>query len=198
MKLSDINYVIALLCLTLACNSSHAERADRDKPVHLEADQVNIDDAKQISTFEGKVFLSQGTLSIRGDKLVVVQDKNGFAHGTATGKLASFRQKREGLDEYIEGYGDRIEYDTQSETVDFFGQARMTRKQDEVRGDHITYSAKTEIFQVHSAQNQLTNAADKGRVRVILQPKGTISTPVTEPLPIKPSNTLSQPSDQIN
>ena len=198
MKLSDINYVAVLLCLMLACNPSYAERADRDKPVHLEADQVSIDDAKQISTFEGKVFLSQGTMSIRGDKLVVVQDKNGFAHGTATGKLASFRQKREGLDEYIEGYGDRIEYDTQSETVDFFGQARMTRKQDEVRGDHITYSAKTEIFQVHSAPNQLTNAADKGRVRVILQPKGTINTPVTEPLPIKPSNTLSQPNDQIN
>jgi len=196
MKLSDINHTIALLCLTLVCNSSHAERADSDKPVHLEADQVSIDDARQVSTFEGKVLLSQGTLSIRGDKLVVVQDKNGFAHGTATGRLASFRQKREGLDEYIEGYGERIEYDTQSETVDFFGQARMTRNKDEVRGDHITYSAKTEIFQVHSAPSQLTNPSDKGRVRVILQPKGKVNTPATEPLPIKPADTLSQPNDQ--
>ncbi len=107
----------------------------------------------------------------------MVQDQNGFAHGTATGHLASFRQKREGFDEYVEGYGERIEYDTQSETVDFFGQARMIRKQDEVRGDHITYNAKTEIFQVHSAPNQAADASGKGRVRVILQPKANVNAP---------------------
>ncbi len=197
-KLAGIKCTVALLCLTLACNPSHAERADRDKPVHLEAEQVSMDDAKQVSTFEGKVLLSQGTMLIRGDKLVVVQDKNGFAHGTATGRLASFRQKREGFDEYIEGYGERIEYDTQSETVDFFGQARMTRKQDEVSGDHITYSSKTEIFQVRSAPGKQTDAPDKGRVHVILQPKGTVNPPAAEALPIKPSDTLSQPDNQGN
>lgn len=190
-----VNRTVALLCLALACNSSHAERADRNKPVHLEADQVSIDDAKQVSTFEGKVLLSQGTMSIRGDKLVVVQDKNGFSHGTSTGKLASFRQKREGFDEYVEGYGERIEYDTQNETVDLFGQARMTRKQDEVRGDHISYSSKTEIFQVHSMPGQQTDAPGKGRVRVILQPKTTLTPPATEALPIKQSDTLSPSKD---
>jgi len=193
MKLSEIKLTFALLCLMLVCSPSHAERADRNKPVHLEADQVSMDDAKQISTFEGKVLLTQGTMSIHGDKLVVVQDKNGFSHGTATGRLASFRQKREGFDEYVEGYGERIEYDTQNETVDFFGQGRMIRKQDEVRGDHISYSSKTEIFQVHSAPGQQTNAPGKGRVRVILQPKGTENAAATEPLPIKPADTLSQP-----
>jgi lipopolysaccharide export system protein LptA len=193
MKLSGINRTIALLCLALACNPSHAERADRDKPVHLDSDQANVDDAKQVSTFTGKVLLTQGTMTIRGDKLVVVQDKNGFSHGTATGQLASFRQKREGLDEYVEGYGERIEYDAQNETVDFFGHARIIKKQDEVRGDHITYSAKTEIFQVHMAPNQPANAPDKGRVRAIFQPKTTVNTPATETLPIKPSDTLSRP-----
>jgi len=195
MKLSDIKYATVLLCMMLVCNSSHAERADRDKPVHLEADHVSIDDAKQISTFEGKVQLTQGTMAIQGDKIVVVQDKNGFAHGTATGHLASFRQKREGFDEYVEGFGERIEYNTQTETVDFFGQARMVRKLDEVRGDHITYSAKTEIFQVQSIPNQHADASGKGRVRVTLQPKTSAPAP-SEPLPIVPSDTLSEPKNQ--
>src|SRR3990167_8526722 len=48
--------------------ASFAERADRDKPIHLEADQVLIDDAQQISTFTGNVKLTQGTMLIRGDK----------------------------------------------------------------------------------------------------------------------------------
>lgn len=194
MKLPEINRTIALLCLALACNPVHAERADRDKPVHLESDQASVDDAKQISTFEGKVLLTQGTMTIHGDKLVVLQDKNGFSHGTATGQLASFSQKREGLDEYVEGYGDRIEYDALNETVDFFGHAHVIKKLDEVRGDHISYSSKTEIFQVHMAPNQPIDAPNKGRVSAILQPKPKANTPTTNPpLPIKPSGTLSRP-----
>jgi len=193
MKLPDINRFLVLLYLTLAGPLARAEHADRDKPVHLEADQVSIDDAKQVSTFEGKVLLSQGTMSIHGEKLVVVQDKNGFSHGTATGQLANFRQKRDGIDEYVEGYGERIEYDTQNETVDFYGQARMTRQLDEVRGDHITYSSKTEIFQVRSAPGKQSESSGKGRVRVILQPKGNGNTAATDSLSIKPSDTMPQP-----
>ena len=57
-----------LLCLTLACHAptSYAEQSDRNKAVHLEADKLSIDDAKQTSTFEGNVQLSQGTMMIRG------------------------------------------------------------------------------------------------------------------------------------
>ena len=196
MKFSGTNQTVVLLCLLLFCSLGHAERADRDKPVHLESDQGSVDDSKQVSVFEGKVLLTQGTMTIHGDKLVVVQDPNGFSHGTATGHLASFRQKREGLDEYVEGYGERIEYDSQKETVDFFGQARITRNQDEVRGDHITYNSRTEIFQVHSATNQSANEPHKGRVHATLQPKTTVSDTETEALPIMPSDTLSQPNDQ--
>ena len=177
MKLSAINRAAALLCLALACAAARAEHADRNQPVQLEADRVNIDDARQTNTFEGNVLLSQGTLSIRGDKLVVVQDGDGFSHGTATGNLASFSQKRDGLNEYVEGYAERIEYDTKNETVNFYRQARMTKGGDEVRGDHITYSAKTEIFQVHADPGQGSAASGKGRVRVTLQPKGTARTP---------------------
>lgn len=175
-----------------------AERADRDKPVHLEADQMLIDDAQQISTFTGNVKLTQGTMLIRGDKIVVKQDNEGFKHGTAYGNAASFRQKREGLDEYVEGYGERIEYDTRAETVDFYVQARLKRDMDEVRGEHITYSAKTEIFQVNSrSPDSGSEKEPPKRVRAILQPKsrqGATSSAVPDTLPIKSSETL-QPAD---
>ena len=172
--------------------ASFAERADRDKPIHLEADQVLIDDAQQISTFTGNVKLTQGTMLIRGDKIVVTQDKEGFKHGTAYGNTASFRQKREGLDEYVDGYGERIEYDTRAETVDFYVQARLKRELDEVRGEHITYSQKTEIFQVNRSGASPENEPPK-RVRAILQPKpkqGAASPSAPDTLPIKPSETL--------
>lgn len=181
------------LFLLLWSPACFAERADRNKPIQLEADQVLMDDAQQISTFTGKVQLSQGTLLIRGDKIVVMEDKEGFKHATAYGKVAEFRQKREGLDEYVEGYGERIEYDTRTETVNFHEKARLKRDQDEVSGDHITYNAKTEIFRVNSNETSPGNVPPQ-RVRAVLQPKSkeagkSPSTPDT--LPIIPSNTLT-------
>lgn len=156
------------MALLICAPASYAERADRDKPLHLDADQVVVDDAHQISTFTGNVQLAQGTMLIRGDKIVIVQDKDGFKLGTAYGHTASYQQKREGLDEYVYGFGDRIEYDTRTETVNFYGNARIKRNQDDVRGEHITYSAKTEIFSVNGSG--ATNAPST-RVRAVLQPK---------------------------
>ena len=172
--------------------TSLAERADRDKPIHLEADQVRIDDAQQISTFTGNVKLSQGTLLIRGDKIVVTQDKDGFKHGTAYGNTASFRQKRDGLDEYVEGYGERIEYDARTETVDFYVRARLKRELDEGLGERITYSAKTEIFQVSGGAS--TESLSPKRVRAVLQPRPQEKValpPASGGLPITPSETLA-------
>jgi len=191
-KLLPAILLLPALLLPLWAPACFAERADRDKPVHLEADQLLIDDARQVSTFTGNVKLTQGTMLIRGDKIVVKQDKEGFKHGTAYGNTASFRQKREGLDEYVEGYGERIEYDTRAETVDFYVQARLKRDLDEVRGEHITYSQKTEIFQVNGSGASPEKTPPK-RVSAILQPKpkqdaAQLSAPET--LPIKPSETL--------
>jgi lipopolysaccharide export system protein LptA len=189
-------FIINLLGLLLLAWSGllYAENADRDKPIHLESDRVLIDDVKQTSVFEGKVELTQGTLDIQADKIVLTQDKQGNKHCTATGNPASFRQKHEGTDEYMEGYGERIEYDTKAETVDFYGQARVKRDQDDIQGDHITYSTRTEIFEV-SGKQATPNEPDRGRVHAVIQPKSKGSTgknaTKATPLTIQSTPTLS-------
>ncbi|TAJ80442.1 MAG: lipopolysaccharide transport periplasmic protein LptA [Gallionellaceae bacterium] len=154
------------MALLAGMGAAHAEKADRNKPIHIESDRLSVDDAKHISTFEGKVELVQGTLRLSAEKLVVTDDAAGNKFCVATGHLASFRQKREETNEYVEGYGERIEYDTRGETVDFYVQARVRRDQNEVRGDHITYSTQTEIFRV-------SGRPDTGRVRATIQPKNS-------------------------
>ena len=161
---------LLLPLLLLRAPACFAEPADRAEPMHLEADQVIMDDARQISTFIGNVRLSQGPLLIRGDKIIMEQDKGGFQHATAYGNSAEFRQKRKGLDEYVEGYGERIEYDVRTETINFYGKARLKRNLDEVSGDHITYNAKTGVFQVNS-DDENSNDDQAQRVRAVLQPK---------------------------
>ena len=157
--------------LLLLSSHSHAENADCNQPINLEADTVVVDDAKHISTFTGNVKLTQGTLKITATQLVVVQGSDGFSVRTASGDLASFRQKREACNEIVEGFGITIIYYTRNENVDLQGNARVKRTADEVRGDHITYSTQTEIFQVHSKPIAEVGDPNKGRVQAVIQPK---------------------------
>ena len=166
-----------LLCLAAASWPALAERADRDKPVNLEADRITVDDAKQVHVLEGRVQLVQGTLVIRAEKLVVTQDAEGFQKGVATGGesgLARFRQKRDGKDEYVEGEAERIEYDGRSEIAQFFQRAHVKSGQDEVRGQYISYNGKSENYVVTNGPGGSVVKPAEGkdsRVRAVIQPK---------------------------
>jgi lipopolysaccharide export system protein LptA len=182
--------------LLVATPRAHAETADRNKPINLEADTATVDDAKKISIYEGNVILTQGTLQIRANKLVVTEDAEGFQLGTAYGNPASFRQKREGYDEYIEGYGLRIEYDSRKELVQLFTQARMKRGLDEARGNYISYDGKTEFFQVLGGKETATPTEPRGRVRTVIQPKKKNAAPAAGPATLKPAESIANPREE--
>ena len=185
--------ILLPVSLQLWAPACFAGRPDRDEPMHLEADQVIMNDAQQTSTFIGNVHLSQGTLLVSGDKIIVTQDKDGFQHANAYGKTARFRQKRATLEGYVEGYGDQIEYDTRTGILNLYGEARLKRNLDEVSGDHITYNAKTEIFKVNS-NDANTNNSPPQRVRAVLQPnnKDNKTPPAASGvLPVPPSPTVA-------
>ena len=174
-----------------------AEKADRDKPVNLEADRVTIDDAKQLAVFEGNVVLTQGTLQIRGDRMEVRQDKEGFKQGTTWGNPASFRQKRDGYDEYIEGWAGRIEYDGRVETLQMYTRAQLKRGQDEVRGDYISYDAVTEFYQVLGGGKAAATAGNpQGRVRAVIQPKSKDKPAPAPPVTLKPTEGIAKPREE--
>jgi lipopolysaccharide export system protein LptA len=196
----QLRHVTLLACCLLASVSANAERADRDKPVNLEADQVTVDDNKQTATFTGKVILTQGTLVIRGDRMVVQQDADGFKYGVAYGDLASFRQKREGYDEYIDGYAERIEYDSKAEKLQMFNRAYLKKANDDVRGNYISYEIATEFFRVTGGGKQAATASNpEGRVRAVIQPKPKVpaaSAPSSAaPLPLKPATEVANPRE---
>jgi len=188
---------LATFCMTIAviATPAVAERTDRNQPVNLEADRVTVDDANHVTTFEGSVVLSQGTLTIRGDRMVVKQDAEGFQYGTAYGAPASFRQKREKRDEYIEGYGGRIEYDNKTNRLQLLDHAQLKKGGDDVRGDHISYDQKTEFYRVVGNSEQVTKSGPRGRVRAVIQPKsGGNKVEKAPPLPLKPATQIT-PSD---
>lgn len=160
------------LCLMISL-AAHAERADRDKPMLLEANRASIDDAKKIQVLEGDVLITKGTMTLKADRVVITEDQYGFQKGTAfSGKngLAFFRQKREGKEEYVEGEGERIEYNTNSEILELFHRAWVKNGEDLVKGDYIWYDAVSEKYLVTAGEAR-DPKGPPARVRAVIQPK---------------------------
>lgn len=188
---SSFAAVLLLLTLLLAGGPALAEKADRSKPVNIEADSVTVDDLRKVSVYLGNVVLVQGTMTLRADKIVVHQDAEGFNSATAYGNPVSFRQKRDGVDEYIEGYADRMQYDGKPGTLQLFDNAHLKRGADDLRGSYISYNANTEFFEVKGGSNSAgSSSGRKGRVSAVIQPKPAKpgpGEPATVPPPTKPT-----------
>lgn len=161
---------LGLILLALSTFPAMAERADRQKPVNIEADKVTVDDVKKIHIFEGRVTLTQGTTMIRGDKIVVTQDTEGFQKGVVTGNLAYFRTRRDGSDDYVEGRAERIEHDDRNAITRFFNRAWVKSGTDEVRGPFIQYNSATESYSVTGGAGSGQGGGDT-RVRAVIHPK---------------------------
>lgn len=173
---------LSLLLLTLSAavaNIAHAEKADAAKPTNIEADRMAYNDVKQINTFTGNVVLTRGTLVMRAHKLTVSQDPEGYQFATllaAPGGIATFRQKRDsGSDQWVEGQAERIEYDSKSEVVKLFSNAKMRRLEankptDEVEGQFISYDSQAEFFTVNSTPPS-ENKPGSGRIKAVIQPR---------------------------
>jgi lipopolysaccharide export system protein LptA len=169
----------------LSAGSVFAERADRDKPINVESDTLKVDDEKQLAIFEGRVVLTQGSFVLRSNKLNVRKDTQGFQHATAWGTPATFREKRDGSDEWIDGEALRVEYDSKREFIELFENARLTRGKDEVRGSYISYDTRADYYTVQSTKGQSPNTPDT-RVRATLQPKKK-EDPATAPVELRPA-----------
>jgi lipopolysaccharide export system protein LptA len=165
----------ALLLLgAIAYAPAYAERADRDKPVNIEANRMSSDDARRMSIFEGNVVLTNGTMVVRADRIVVRQDADGFQFATAYGNPVQFRQRGDAKDGrealWTEGEALRIEIDRRNERVELFERARVTRGQDMVNGEYIFVDQRTEFYSVSAAKGTPPDAPG-GRVKAVIQPK---------------------------
>jgi lipopolysaccharide export system protein LptA len=168
---------------------AQAEKADRTKPMNIEADAMRYDDLKQTSVFTGNVVMTKGTIIIRGTRIDVRQDPDGYQYGVVTaapGKLAYYKQKRDaGTDEWIEGESEVIEYDSRADNVKFIRRAVMRRLygatvNDESSGPLIVYDQSNDTFTVNGSSlppNAGVAAPQGGRVRAILTPKAAVSAP---------------------
>lgn len=210
MTLKILPPLVFAMLVTIA-GMVHAERADRDKPMNIEADALRHDELQQTSVFTGNVVMTKGSIILRGAQLDVRQDAQGYQYGVvkaAAGKRAFFRQKRDtqpgAPQEYVEGEAEVIEYDGRKDDVRLIRRAQLRRYtgdklSDDIMGSVITYNNLTDVFSVDGEKrsNQPSSAPSSsgGRVRAILAPKATAPAPASTPIvttqPLRSSDSLN-------
>lgn len=188
--------ILTAALFALMLSSAHAEKADRFKPLNAEADAMRHDELKQQTLFTGNVIINKGTMVLRGERVEVTQSSDGYQRATiqaAPGKLAFWRSKRDGIDEYVEAEAELIEYDGRADTLQMSRQAVLrryagTKLADETTGAVIRYDNSREVFTVDGeprsvGSNASGTGGSGGRVRAQLSPRAAPATAAAPPPP---------------
>lgn len=186
------------LALVAAAGPALAEKADRSKPWVVEADRDGVVDLqRQVLVYSGNVVITQGTMVLRAERVEMREMADGYRAASALGqpgKPATWRQRRDGVDETVEGTADRIEFDGRADTLRFIGNGAVRRLRngsvaDEITGAQILWDNVAEVFKVEGGASSATNPG--GRVRAVLSPRvePAASAPV-QTAPLTPSRSL--------
>ena len=171
-----------------------AEKADRSKPMVVEADKPGtLDLQRQVVVFNGNVSITQGSMLIRADQVELREMPDGYRYATAVGgagKQATFKQKRDNLDETIEGLADKIEFDGRADTVRFVGKGNVRRLRgtavaDDITGALIVWDNTSELFSVTGGAATPGNPG--GRVRAVLSPRADVANAAASGAAAKPA-----------
>ena len=166
---------LTALCAVVLGFAAHAEKTDREKPITFTSDDGEVNYEKRTGVLKGNVVITQGTLTIKANRIDFRQNADNSLSATAFGTPLAFRQKRDDADGYYEGWAQRAEYDGQKEQIELFDNAILKRGADEIRSNYIYYNSSTEMFKAEGRTSATPPAAgDLGRndrVRGIFQPK---------------------------
>lgn len=181
---------LLFLSLAFVPLAGHAEKADRQQVLRMSAKQSGVEGTRDVNSkfLEGDVLITQGTMRITADK-ATVRETNGdvFAelHGSAANQI-TFRQKREGTNDYIEASADRAEYDDKTGTLRLFSKVRFKSGNDQADSEYMQYNSTTEKMEF---RNQIPGTkpkggVDDGRVVFEVQPRNLSE---TRPIDAKPA-----------
>ena len=164
-----LRFTLLALASLAAALPAWAERADREKEIVVGADKLIADDANRTSTFEGTVVVTQGTMRMTAARVTVKEDADRHKFYVANGAPVTFRQKRDKVDEWVEGFAERAEFDDRNDVLKLYNRARVKSNQNEITGDFISYDMKREVAEVSGAPPGKQAPTDS-RVKVIILP----------------------------
>lgn len=177
MRLKPISVPLILgVALMTALGAVHAETADRDKPIEINADNFQGDEVAQTAIYTGRVEVHQGTLEILGDKLTISISPEGYRTITVTGNPVRMKERRDaktpGVEEWVHASSLTAIYDEQTDVVTLTELAKLARSEnglvkDSSAGEKIVYNLRTARSRVEGAVVD----GKRNRVSTVLAPR---------------------------
>lgn len=150
----SLNVVMAgtLFAASLA---AHAVTGDTDKPIHIDSDQQSLDMDSNVATFTGNVIVTQGTIKINADKVVVTRPggEQGKEVVEGFGNPATFYQMQDN-GKPVKGHASKMRYELQNDYVVLTGNAWLEQLDSNIKGDKITYLVKEQKMQAFSEKGK--------------------------------------------
>lgn len=164
MWLAD-NRVVLLLLLAILPVAAWGLAADRDQPIHIEADSASLDEKTGISVYRGNVQLTQGTLKLQGETMTVHSSGGQVSKIVLSGNPASFVQRPDENDANLNAEAGIMEYYADDERIILLKAAHVWQDDGkEFRSDKI-------IYDISSNRINAGDSDSGDRVHIILQPK---------------------------
>lgn len=156
--------LLLAVLLSLSAPAVLALSSDKDKPIDIVADSVDINEGRGTSTYTGNVEINQGTIRVNADKVVVLHKPGQPRAIDATGEPARFRQLPDNSKQYVTGNALKLHYRLDSEELVLTGNAQLKQGKDTFASDKIVYDRTRAVVKAGAA------AQGKDRVRVTIQP----------------------------
>lgn len=170
----NLSRKLQLLCLLALPLASYALPDDRSQPINLSSDKATYENNQGIYT--GNVNMSQGSLKIRADKLIIVEDDRKVQKVIAHGSPAHFEQQPRAEEGVVSASARLIEYSLGDEEILLQKDATIRHQGSKISGDRIVYSGRKQMVVADGGSRSLD-----GRVQMTLQPQQPAETPTPTP-----------------
>jgi lipopolysaccharide export system protein LptA len=137
---------------------------DRSQPVHISADSAVQENTTV--TYKGNVVVTQGSLRVEADQVVVHHANGKVQKIVATGKPTRFQQQPEVRGGLVKASASTLIYHQLENRFEMLQDAFVERDGSSVKGNRIEYLPATETVR---AQGSLNNQG--GRVEMVLPPE---------------------------
>ncbi|KAA0949615.1 MULTISPECIES: lipopolysaccharide transport periplasmic protein LptA [unclassified Pseudomonas] len=173
MRLVKTLPILLGLGAALGSVSAWALPNDSEQPIHIQADDAQLDDKQGVATYKGDVIITQGSMKITGNTVTLTRNPAGEIDVvTSVGNLAYFEQQQKATDPApIKGYGVTIQYHAQQNRIVLIDRAKVLSSDgNSTEGEKIIYDTKTQIAQAGRANGSKVTTP-RPRIDMVIQPK---------------------------
>lgn len=141
ISMKNVNLALAALLL---CGAANAKESDFAEKVYVDAVKQVAEMQDNRATFLEDVSITQGTIKIKADKVVVTRSaEKGAEVMTAYGNPATFFQILDN-GKPVNAHGNTIRYELKNRLVTITGNGQVKQEDSEINGDVIRYDTVTQ------------------------------------------------------